>query len=166
MPKQQNSNDSGCVCMCSAASSTHQSARLPVSILRNICICCVTGTVCSALDRLLHLLTDSLESFGSCRDLVPEPHAMPNQASCSLSVPGYFFPCLVNYACASWWVQIAIPSHQLEFVEIAVYLCCQFSHDTVFYFPPEPDKTWAKFPAGKNQHEYGEVICTTWWSLL
>lgn len=94
MPKQQNSNDSGCVCVSSTASSTHQSARLPVSILRNICICCVTGTACSALDRLLHLLTDSLESFGSCRDFVPEPHAMPNQASSILSVPGYFFSVL------------------------------------------------------------------------
>lgn len=152
MPKQQNPNDrDGCVCMCSAASSTHQSARLPLSILRNICIYCVTGTACSALDGLSHLLTDSLESSGSCRDLVPEPQPSQQQ-------PLYgwiFFPHLVNCACAIWWMQIALPSLQPHFVEIVVYLHRQLSHDTIWFvslmnqMKPGPDSQLVKINMAK-----------------
>lgn len=130
MPKQQSPNDSrGCVCMCSVASSTHQSARLPLSILRNICICCVTGTACSALDGLSHLLADSLESLGSCRDLLPEPQPSQQQP-----LGGWiFFPRLVNCACAIRSMQIALLSLQTDFVEIVVYLGCQFRNDRIWF---------------------------------
>lgn len=130
MPKQQNPNDScGCMCMCSAASSTHQSARLPRSILRNICMCCVTGTACSALDGLSHLLADSLGSLGLCRDLVPEPQPSRQQPLCAW----IFFPRLVNSACATWSTQIALPSLQPDFAEIVVYLRFQLRNDTIWF---------------------------------
>lgn len=145
MPKQQNLPDScGCVRLCGAASRTRRSARLPLGALRNICVCWAAGTACSALDGLLHLLAGSLESSGSESDLVPEPQPRQRQPRCGW----VFFLHLVSSACAIWSVRIALPSLQPDFVEIAVYLCCQPSQDTMRFISfmnqmkPGPDSNW------------------------
>lgn len=144
MPKQQNPNDScGCMCMCRAASSPCQSARLPLSIPGNICIHCVTGTACSALD---HIFSQTLESWGSCRELVPEPQPSQQQPLCGWII----FPHLVNCACAIWSMQTALSSIQPHFVETVVYLRRQLSHDTIWFVSlmnqrkPGPDSQLVK----------------------
>lgn len=149
MPKQQNPNYSyGCMCMCCAASSPCRSARLPLSIPGNICIHCVTGTACTTLD-----CTFSQALFkkpGFVQGVGARAPTKPAAALCGCII----FPPLLNCTCAIWSMQTTLSSIQSHSVEIVVYLHHQLSHDTVMvYLPQEPEETWARFPAGKNQHD-------------
>lgn len=93
-----------------------------------------------------HLLADSLESWGSCRELVPEPQPSQQQPLCGWII----FPHLVNCACAIWSMQTALSSIQPHFVEIVVYLHRQLSHDTIWFVSlmnqrkPGPDSQLVK----------------------